>query len=1496
MLKPIIDFDFWGLPIYWIMLLVGFLLAFRSLSNRQKATWCPPAIRSKTRWAFILAAFGGGVCANVIGWFLHPEYLRLNITDRFMAAGFSFYYGMLGFFAVSALLLLMMRLDTKYWINQIVPAVLIINIFGRIGCSLSGCCYGAEITMFGLTFAFPARELEALATLAMIIIFSKIIKQHRLFWCLSCYSVLRFLLEFGRADDRGVLFISWLSPAQVTSILVWIGLAAYFVIMKFALHKNPLEKYDEAPAQQISVPTEQKLKRFRRSKKFLAIVLVFVCIGLIWNPLQITSLNVAKQSVLNIFNGIGSKRSYVETIAESSGTTLQQFGKESITSKEAALSLVQSADSDVGGTFEFHKQQQLPSGNQVYSFHQNYKGKPIFNSGRQLVVSPDNMANYMVGESIPLSGSVNSRASGGATKSSSQALKDIIGENVTIKSTTEGYSYDPGAIMTNTLRGVDQVAFELASGIELCALVDHSSGEIIKITSNANASLGSIAQATDAFLSLCASADYKENLKNLNNRISATESRQAYYYAPKITIDSPKIAMDTTSVPHDVQVLNRVFATILLDGAIDGVALADILTSSLMVADNLATPNLWLYREILMQECKSYYVSRGQSEREGQRCANVIDRAMKEVGIKQDNDEPVVNITMADTAVKIAGNINFAGDIDAMILNTSAGRAQTFAVTTETPIIVSIMDETNSPVLSVPVEKEEIFKIYPSDENETYYVMVSDDPFAQGKGAYSISIQPERAAEKQEKVPSYITTKLRQVEHAYNTSRASKFVSLLHFMDSNDDALAKFIQMSGLLSASAYLADSCMGYAGINNELMDTNKMTIAQCLFLNKEIPQEIAFSLKNTILTMTYLRHTESPNGSYVKAAVAIGLPDAPPILKGTLYMEIRYVNNEDIARSASEIAEEIGLPSDVFKSIFPNLFSGYYICDDLNSARVRNGLGVGKDELAQDDTVAHSLYTYWQDTTVNAGRKSIGQKKFDRTRAKATGLWTDDDLDAFEAFTLRYNIGVLKYEIRRLEQENEWAAILPDLISTGKDVRDIYKDIANNSHEFLKGESAKRLGIFRMLVDPEGAIFDLMLDDMRVNAVDIIRENEADIEAIRNLLRQMDPNYSEHGTKTAYPAWAYNSNKYDKDLAETAALYAMLAYDEYFYNSEEGSYYTQKKRNKPPTPVSLQSQLYTNGFLRVRSANYGNDNEHDISYTLAYQYVNKNDVLLAVVLRGTDSAEWRGNMDVGRGSRHESFEKANQSLQNAVSAYISKYQLDNIIFYVTGHSRGAAVANLFAEDLNRNAAPFESKESNIFCYTFATPNNTTAPTKDKNIFNFTFDDDFVPQVPLARWNYRKNGKTFTASAQMLYGTKSDFKELMDTYIELSYNRKPSFDQAATEQVLDDFFTLAPNVDIYYTKKYAMAPDHGILTGEKNQTMHGFMRNYVADAAISLWNVSAVAGTAFKSWSPIGNDVHKVANFFVDGFGMRKSINDTHQAFTYYAALQTGGFPTPK
>ena len=99
-----------------------------------------------------------------------------------------------------------------------------------------------------------------------------------------------------------------------------------------------------------------------------------------------------------------------------------------------------------------------------------------------------------------------------------------------------------------------------------------------------------------------------------------------------------------------------------------------------------------------------------------------------------------------------------------------------------------------------------------------------------------------------------------------------------------------------------------------------------------------------------------------------------------------------------------------------------------------------------------------------------------------------------------------------------------------------------------------------------------------------------------------------------------------------------------------------------------------------------------------------------------------------------------------------YIPYNNISNPIFLVTGHSLGAAVANLVAEHLNSckdtNHCPGSRTEKDIYAYTFATPKTVKNKQGNEyqNIFNILNNNDVVPLVPtnILALNWADNGWT--------------------------------------------------------------------------------------------------------------------------------------------------------
>lgn len=138
---------------------------------------------------------------------------------------------------------------------------------------------------------------------------------------------------------------------------------------------------------------------------------------------------------------------------------------------------------------------------------------------------------------------------------------------------------------------------------------------------------------------------------------------------------------------------------------------------------------------------------------------------------------------------------------------------------------------------------------------------------------------------------------------------------------------------------------------------------------------------------------------------------------------------------------------------------------------------------------------------------------------------------------------------------------------------------------------------------------------------------------------------------------------------------------------------------------------------------------------------------------------------------GNYHEGFLKAERIILADLLKYTEEHGLDrgSCKLLVSGHSRGAAVANIIGSHIVRQEL-FDTK--NCYIYTVASPNVTTLPeeiTKGERfsfIWNIVNAEDIVPSIPFNRvegWNYRKFGNVKVLSSAWSAGRDRFYGELL-------------------------------------------------------------------------------------------------------------------------------------
>lgn len=138
------------------------------------------------------------------------------------------------------------------------------HAFGRIGCFFAGCCHGKPtdawygVTMhteYGLQKVVPVQLFESafLFLLAGVLFFlffkknakdgasAKLEKIPLLSGYAFFYGIWRFFIEYARGDDRGSSGIPFLSPSQLTAIVLIVLGIVYFCAVFFRRKKKNKE-------------------------------------------------------------------------------------------------------------------------------------------------------------------------------------------------------------------------------------------------------------------------------------------------------------------------------------------------------------------------------------------------------------------------------------------------------------------------------------------------------------------------------------------------------------------------------------------------------------------------------------------------------------------------------------------------------------------------------------------------------------------------------------------------------------------------------------------------------------------------------------------------------------------------------------------------------------------------------------------------------------------------------------------------------------------------------------------------------------------------------------------------------------------------------------------------------------------------------------------------------------------------------------------------------
>ena len=243
---------------YGVMIAIGFIMGCLLLTRLAKHYGEDPDLAVSLT---LVCLISGVIGAKVLFWItVLPDFIARPLHYlRDPANGFVIYGGLIVGLIFGILFLRRKKKNAFAYLDLAMPAVALGQGFGRIGCFLAGCCYGAQTgSRFGIVFPNSPYAPSGIPLVPTQLMMSGLDFLNCIGLCLFlakaknrapgqtlglyfiCYSIGRFLIEFVRGDaERG--HVGALSTSQFIAIFMLV-----FGLIMFCLPKLQSRRQEAA--------------------------------------------------------------------------------------------------------------------------------------------------------------------------------------------------------------------------------------------------------------------------------------------------------------------------------------------------------------------------------------------------------------------------------------------------------------------------------------------------------------------------------------------------------------------------------------------------------------------------------------------------------------------------------------------------------------------------------------------------------------------------------------------------------------------------------------------------------------------------------------------------------------------------------------------------------------------------------------------------------------------------------------------------------------------------------------------------------------------------------------------------------------------------------------------------------------------------------------------------------------------------------------------------
>lgn len=258
-----IAFEFGKLSVHWygILTAIGFLLGFWTASKRGVRDGIAPAkIMDFAPWVLFGGIFGARILYVTTHW--QQDFAGKPFTDVFMVqrGGLVFYGGFISGALVTIFYARWKQIPLWKFADALAPSIALGHMFGRLGCLMTGCCYGKKCELpWAIRFpvghdthpvgqaalpVHPTQIYESLLNLCLYLFLAWLYRRKKFdgqifATYLLCYAVIRSFVELFRGDYAPAEYRGMLSPGQMVSVfIISAGLLLFFKLRPAAAAKK----------------------------------------------------------------------------------------------------------------------------------------------------------------------------------------------------------------------------------------------------------------------------------------------------------------------------------------------------------------------------------------------------------------------------------------------------------------------------------------------------------------------------------------------------------------------------------------------------------------------------------------------------------------------------------------------------------------------------------------------------------------------------------------------------------------------------------------------------------------------------------------------------------------------------------------------------------------------------------------------------------------------------------------------------------------------------------------------------------------------------------------------------------------------------------------------------------------------------------------------------------------------------------------------------------